>query len=148
MEQSKVLLFEVCRDPVADGQNWQKWKRSLEYYLSAKDITANKQKFATLLHLGGSQLQEIYDSLPQSEEYKKAFGENQYDAAVSALVSYFEPKITRVFERYRFCQITQGADNFQQFITKLRTQAQRCTFASDGEAILDQIVIGTSSNEL
>jgi len=66
MEQSKINSFELTRDFIIDAQSWKKWKRSLELYLVAKGISNHKHKFATLLHLGGDDLQEIYDSLPQS----------------------------------------------------------------------------------
>lgn len=45
-------------------KEWEKWFRSLELYFAAEEITDVFKKRNKLLHLGGTQLQEVAYNLP------------------------------------------------------------------------------------
>ena len=118
IEQSKILPLELTGN--SDALTWKQWKRRVEIYLTAKDISNAKRRHAILLHLGGPQLLAIYDSLPNVAAIEAE--QDAYVAAITALDTYFEPKTNDIYERFVFRQIMQGTDLLQQFVTKLRTQ--------------------------
>lgn len=48
---------------------WKIWKRALECYFDAYDIKDQKKMRAKLLHLGGPQLQRVFENLPDRENF-------------------------------------------------------------------------------
>lgn len=62
------------------AQRWEKWTKSLDYYLRASGVTDQKQKRAVLLHLAGPDVQEIFETLPNTgDDYKTALEKlNEY----------------------------------------------------------------------
>jgi len=48
------------------GSRWKKWKKAFNVYLIAANVTSAKQKHA-LLHCGGEELQEVYNTLPDPD---------------------------------------------------------------------------------
>ena len=57
-----IQPFSVA-DTSSLSQRWEKWKKSLDYYLRASGITDQKQKHAILLHLAGPDVQDIFETL-------------------------------------------------------------------------------------
>ena len=66
------------------AQRWEKWTKSLDYYLRASGVTDQKQKRAVLLHLAGPDVQEIFETLPDTGD--------DYKTALEKLNEYFKPK--------------------------------------------------------
>lgn len=128
-------------DPHASdvAQKWSTWKRSLQTYLLALNITDENQKRAILLHCGGEQLQDIFDTLPTT---------GTFDEALIALTTHFEPRTNVTFQRHRFRQEEQGNDSCDLFMTRLRTAAKRCQFADADEMIKDQFIEKCRSQNL
>lgn len=56
--------FECDGDSTSVGLRWEKWKRALSMYLIAANVTDAERKRATLLHMGGLTLKEIYYNIP------------------------------------------------------------------------------------
>lgn len=123
-------------DPASIGLRWEKWKRGLELYLAATNVTLPEVKKATLLHMGGLSLQEIYYNIPETE----AVGEDVFTVAVEKLDKYFSPKQSRIYERHLFRLVKQEAgEKFEKFLVRLRHQCSKCKFISPEEHIIDQI---------
>lgn len=135
-------------DCASVGVRWEKWKRSLQIYLEAADITNSTKKRATLLLLGGAGLQEIFYNLPgasgeATEEVDK------FDLAIRKLDEYFIPKQNKTFGRHIFRLIKQvEGETFDKFLIKLRDQAEKCKFDKPDEHIIDQIIERCVSSEL
>lgn len=73
-------------------KEWKSWKSALEIYFEAYDITDQKKMRAKLLHFGGKQLQQVYESLPDVDKLPLISTKpNWYDVAVSKLDDFFEP---------------------------------------------------------
>ncbi|CAB4008082.1 Transposon Ty3-I Gag-Pol poly [Paramuricea clavata] len=103
------------------AQRWEKWTNSLDYYIRASGISDQKQKRAILLHLVGSEVQEIFETLPDTGE--------DYKTALEKLNAHFNPCKNIAFERHVFRQATQRADeSMDAFVTRLRTLAKTCQF--------------------
>ncbi|CAH2088405.1 unnamed protein product [Euphydryas editha] len=127
---------------------WERWKRSLTIFLDATETKGAEKKRATLLLLGGSELQEIIYNLPGA--YVAASeGVDVFAIAIEKLDGYFLPKKNKIYERHMFRQIKQEeGEKFEKFVVRLRNQAGKCEFTSPEEQLIDQIVEKCASSEL
>ncbi|XP_053601232.1 uncharacterized protein K02A2.6-like isoform X1 [Plodia interpunctella] len=140
--------FDCNGDPASVGLRWQKWKRALEIYFLAANIEKPGKKRATLLHIGGLSLQEVYYNLPGAHVDDKT-DVDVYAIAIDKLNSYFAPKQSRIYERYIFRLMKQEEnENFERFLLKLREQAEKCQFKDKDEHLIDQITEKCRSMEL
>lgn len=140
--------FDCEGDLNSLGSRWEKWKRGLEIYFLAANITDSIKKRASLLHTGGLALQDIYFNIPGAcvEE-----GDNVdvYQVAVNKLNEYFAPKQSSLFERHLFRLMKQEADEkFEKFLFRLRRQSVKCNFSNENENLIDQITEKCLSVEL
>ena len=55
--------FSVTSDQTTLVQRWSKWVKGLEYFLVASNITDKKQRRAVLLHLAGTEVQTVFETL-------------------------------------------------------------------------------------
>ncbi|XP_058823888.1 uncharacterized protein K02A2.6-like [Topomyia yanbarensis] len=140
-------------------KEWQIWKRSLEYYFEAEDITDQKRKRAKLLHLGGPQLQALFQSLPNSERFAVVSLEKAYyDVAIQSFDDFFQPGQQDVLERHNLRRMKQQeGERFAEFVIRIRQQISECgvdKFEPSVSKILtdimltDTIVEGCVSDEL
>ena len=92
---AKVLDLPVI-ETSSLAQRWDKCTKSLDYYIRASGISDQKQKRAILLHLAGAEVQEIFETLPETG--------NDYKTALEKLTEYFNPCKNIAFERHVFRQ--------------------------------------------
>lgn len=129
--------FDCEGDPTSVGIRWEKWKRALEIYLLAANIDIPVKKRATLLHVGGLALQEVYYNLPGAHA-EEGEGVDVYAIALKKFDSYFAPKQSRIYERYLFRLMKQEeGEQFERFLLRLRNQAEKCQFHNKEEHIID-----------
>lgn len=133
------------------GIKWEKWKRAFEIYLEAANITDGRKKRATLLHVGGLGIQEIYYNLPGAHITPE--GEHDitdvYKVAIEKLDAYFSPKQSKTYERHLFRLMRQEeGEKFEKFLVRLRNQAEKCKFSNVEENLIDQIAEKCSSADL
>lgn len=150
----KPFLCEDFDKSVIRG-NWEKWLRSLELYLASEDITDVVKKRNKLLHMGGTQLQEVAYSIPGAiETYIEVEKNDVFKILVEKLTDYFSPKQNSTFERHIFRSIRkEDGEDFNKFLLKIRQQAKRCSFGkSEIEAteisMKDKIIDSWASIEL
>lgn len=138
--------IESSQLPVA----WSKWKRDLESYFDAENIVSQYEKRAKLLYLGGPDLRDVFDNLPDIDKVSHVLvNPPYYDAAIAKLDAHFEPFRRRIYERHNFRQISQKpSERFSDFILRLRTQVKRCEYSQPDEMIVDQVVEKCTSNKL
>lgn len=140
--------FDCEGDATSVGLRWEKWKRGLEIYLLALNIDEPQKKRATLLHVGGLALQEIFHNIPG------AFVEHSdsvdvYQISIQKLDEYFAPKQCSIYERHRFRLLKQEPEEkFEKFLIRLRHQSTKCKFTSENENLIDQITEKCTSPEL
>ncbi|XP_062557714.1 uncharacterized protein K02A2.6-like [Armigeres subalbatus] len=108
-----------------------------------------------MLHLAGSEVQEVFDHLPGVDEFPLVLADPPYyEVAIKRLDEHFEPMRRRNYERHLFRQIIQKSDErFADFILRLRIQAKRCEFdrydiREGDDRIIEQIVEGCKSSDL
>ncbi|XP_055633240.1 uncharacterized protein K02A2.6-like [Toxorhynchites rutilus septentrionalis] len=138
-----VKPFDAKVDQSQLASEWRKWKRSLEYYLEASNITGQREKRNQLLHLGGVDLQDIFHNLPGVNDVPHVtIDPPYYDVAVEKLDDHFQPTRRRTYERHIFRQITQQhGERFNDFVMRLRTQANRCEFDQEHSSVLESMII-------
>ncbi|XP_049886660.1 uncharacterized protein LOC126381182 isoform X2 [Pectinophora gossypiella] len=148
--------FDCDSDNASLGVRWEKWKRSLDIYLFAANINDSKKKRATLLHMGGPTLQDIYFNIPGAhipvEPQPDVPGDQTsdvYKTAIDKLDDYFMPKQSSVYERHVFRLLKQDAgEKFEKFVLRLRTQSSKCKFSNEEDSLIDQITEKCASNDL
>lgn len=150
MSQIPPLEFLDCEgEPASVGLRWEKWKRALELYLIATNVTKPEAKRATLLHMGGLALQEIYYNIPGAHVESTEEKEDIYVVAINNLDKYFAPKQSRIYERHLFRLIKQeNGEKFDKFLVRLRHQCAKCKFTASEENMMDQITEKCESVEL
>lgn len=140
--------FIVLNDLSATALNWQKWKRSLTIYWETIQVKVVVRKRSVLLHSAGQDLQDIIYNIPgaivEANENIDVFS-----IAVQKLEDYFAPKLSRIFERHSFRKLKQDKnEKFDDFLIKLRKQAEKCQFIDKDLNIIDQIAKGCDSEKL
>lgn len=143
-------VLDVEGDNASVSHRWEKWKRALSIFLEAADIISAQKKRATLLHFGGTSLQEIYYNLPGAH-VTATEGVDVFEVAVRKLDEYFLPKQNRVYERHMFRLMKQeDGEKFEKFLVRLRKQADKCNFNENvkEDHLIDQITEKCTSLEL
>lgn len=111
MEDSRPMPPFRCDDIEKQKlcKEWRIWKGALECYFDAYEITDQRKKRAKLLHLGGPQLQRIFQNLPDRENFPLvAIEKPWYDVAINALDTFFEPCRQDCLERHKLRQMKQN----------------------------------------
>ena len=113
-------IFEVHLDG-STGPRWKKWITRLERLLTAMNITDKQQKKALMLDFAGPEVDEIFDTLEDSET------ETDYKAAVEKLTEYFAPQTNIAYEIYNFRQARQNqGESPDSYHIRLRQLAKTC----------------------
>ena len=133
-----IQPFDPRGDPTSLSQKWARWFKSFEYFIVASGIRDDGRKRAILLHMLGTESQELFETLPDKG--------NNYDEAVTALNRYFCPKKNVTFERSVLNNAKQEAqENIEQYVSRLRKLANDCEYGANlDDQLRDRIVSGLS----
>lgn len=143
--------FKVNTDPRND---WLKWKRALDLFLKANNVEDDEQKCNLLLVLGGMDLQSYYYKVEKWEVHKdRSEGEEdvvlKYESVILSLDQHFAPILKKRFERHLLRSMRQNdQEPFEDYVFRLREQANRCSFIDTDDMIVDQIIEGCRSTDL
>lgn len=91
-----VPPFDVSSDPANVGVRRQKWLNSLKLYLVESGIRDNSRKRASLLHLAGAEVQDVFFTMDETG-----------DGAVNKMNAYFTPQKNIPYKRHVFRQAEQ-----------------------------------------
>ena len=138
--------FDTKSEGVAT--RWNKWvTRLINNLFVAYNINNEGRKKALLLTYAGNDLNDIVESLPDSEITASA-DESVFDKLVQALNNYFNPKVNKEIQRYAFRQRKQQSEDIEGFYTELKQLAPSCEFHSPEEEIKSQIIAGCKSSKV
>ena len=150
IEIQRISPFEWKRNLSALAPRWKKWLQSFQYFLVAKGVVNDTQKKALLLHTAGIEIQELYEM--RTDPGTDTFEENtatEYEKTVRTLNVYFVTKLNEPYERHVFRSMTQqDGETVDQFIARLRKQAQNCNFNDPDFDIRDQVIDKCQSSVL
>lgn len=107
----------------SSAENWKRFLQEFEIYITSSEKEGKKDevKIALLLHCGGRELLDVYNTLPVPEEERKDFKK-----LVSSLNLHFEPKKYTTYERYIFnSRAQQPGESIDSFVTDLRKKAKK-----------------------
>lgn len=149
MAEANLKSFDVETDPSTLGQRWNRWFRSFEIYIMAKNITGNDRKKALLLHHAGEQVQDIWFTLNESSQ-EPAEGDNIYNVCKDALMNYFSPKGNHTFQRHILRSMGQNeGESISHYIARLRTQSVNCGLEQYNDTlVIDQLIEKCLSTDL
>ena len=112
VEVTPLPMFDPMSDHSSLSQCWKAWKSRFETYISAINVTDDKQKRALLLYQAGQETQELFDTFTDTG--------TDYATALTKLDTYFNPKKNIDFETFKFRQATQQeSETVNQFVTRL-----------------------------
>ena len=135
--------------PYQPGENFERWLRGVEYYMTACGITQIARKAATVLSLLGLEIQDVVRTLPRPQDLEP--NANEYDAVIARLKAYYAPQVNTTYERSVLHGIyRRDGESFESFVTRLRLQADRCQFdtATSDQTVLQCAVAHARSTEL
>ena len=129
------------------SETWRRWKRGMEYYLTATCTEKTEaQKAAIFMCMIGKDGQEIKDT------FEFETGENEQEVITTAILfdkfeAHCKPKRNLVVERHRFLTREQlPGESVDQYVTELRTLAASCEWGDlKDDLICSRIVSGISS---
>ncbi|PFX25919.1 Retrovirus-related Pol polyprotein from transposon opus [Stylophora pistillata] len=146
-----ILPFD-CKGAITSvAPRWKKWKNSFEYYLLARGITNSARKKGLLLHCAGSEVQELFETLQDPGPPADVGEDNadEYQKALRTLDAHFSARLNEPYERHVFRNLKQeGGETVDQFITRLRHQAENCNWDNADEPIRDQVIDKCRSDDL
>ena len=100
-------------------------------------------KLLMLLHYTGEEINDIFETLPDTGE------ENNYQAAIDALNAHFAPAANSEFSIYCFCQAKQQPnETLDTFHTRLQQLAMPCSFTDNDKEVKSQIIQACTSRKL
>ena len=138
--------FDITQDQGALGLRWKKYITRFRNLLVAINVQDKKRQKALLLHYAGEDVNDIFDTLPNTT----ATGdENPLEKAIDALTSYFTPKKNVAYEEYLFRQTKQDPEEkIMAYYTRLKHLSQTCEFADADREIKTQIIQHCTSTKL
>ena len=151
LEIGGMSPFDCTGDVTSIGPRWKRWKTAFQFFAEGKGVKDAKQKRSLLLHSAGMDVQEIYATLtdpgPPAGTSDSA---NVYEKALRTLDAHFAPQVNVPFERHIFRQMYQEeSENVDQFVTRLKRQAENCMFEKHREEqIRDQVIDKCRSSKL
>lgn len=127
------------------SENYKKWKRQVEVYLEASGASdkPDKTKTAIILHCAGPQVLEVYDQITWAEAGDKDKPEKVFEQ----LQKFCNPRKNEVLETHRFWNV-QYQDQFDNFLTELRTRAASCNFDANQDRMIRDKIVFTVTGKL
>ena len=125
--------FDPSSEPSSLGQRWKNWTKRFQVYLTAMNITDDKQRRALLLYQAGPATQDIFETLADTGD--------DYKTALEKLDAYFLPKKNVDYEIFQFWQaVQQPSETIDQFVTRLRQLAAHCEFQDVDKELKSAII--------
>ena len=128
------------------SENWRQWKQRFVNFLEAKEASGknDKVKIAMLLTCIGPEAHERFNHLQFTEGEDKA----KYDHVMDKLETHFQGIKRTVFTRYQFWTCARDERSFPEYISQLRTLAQKCEFQEMENMIRDKLVFSAKEKPL
>ena len=113
MADGKGLIIE---DDIVDATEAEQHTQKL----------TKQRRRALLLHLAGTDVQDIFSTLPDTGE------RHQYEQAITAFNKYFVPQVNSTHARHAFHELQpRDGELTQQFVTRLKKAAVDCEYGTE-----------------
>ena len=116
--------FDTSPDAGDVSLRWKRWISRFKNLMVGMAITDNDRKHALFLHYAGEEVNNIYDTLPDTAP---GDNENIMDKSVTALTAHFSPEENTELEVMRFRKLKQEpGEGLVDFFTRLKKPAILC----------------------
>lgn len=133
--------FSISSDPVTVSARWTKWLSRFEYLIIGLDIADTKRKRALLLHYGGEEICDLFDTFEGTGD--------DYETARDKFKEHFKKAQNSDIEEYKFREMSQKEEEtIDQFHARLKSIAANCEFHNADTEIRRQVLRGTRSRKL
>ena len=144
MENPQFEKFIIDEEITSASNRWPNYINRFKNMLMAYGIIDEGKKKALLLHLGGEQLFEIYNSFPSSETQAADFNK-----MIELFTNYFAPTKNIQYQVHIFRQIKQKTNEpIDRFHGRLRQLAVLCDFHDIDREIKTQVIQNCASQRL
>lgn len=135
------------------AENWRKWRRGFENYLTAVNLVAEPanaagvfpagngpiwlRQIAILRHCIGEESVELLDQFEFDAAANPPENSNRLPDVLGKFEAYFNPRRNRLYEWYTFWSLSQAeGEPIDMFVKRMRTQAARCEFGDMKEMMM------------
>ena len=126
---------------------WPRWVRRLEHIFDGYEIDSSKRRYALTLTYGGSDLNDVVESLPTIDTIEAA--EEPYNDLINALSDHFNPRSNVEILKYEFRHKQQKQfQRIDDFYSELRQLASQCNFTNAVDEIKSQLISGCLSKKV
>ena len=106
-------------------------------YVAGQIITGSARKHSLLLHLAGPATQDLFETLTEQTHAV----EDRFEGTIKMIDDNFTTARNTPFERHCFRQMAPNSgETADQFVARLRLQAQHCDFTDFEGQIRDWLV--------
>ena len=139
------LIPPVTPFDCSNPGKWEQWKKGFEYYLVASNVTEESRKVALLLHMGGSELQELFHAISDPDVKVETLKQ-----AIEVLDGQLLPRKNVIYERHVFRrEIQRQGEGIDAFVARLRKLSRSCEYGVlQEDMIRDQLVDKCYSHKL
>ena len=136
IDLSPLPPFDPLSDPSSLSQQWTSWTKRFQTYLTAMNITNDKQKRAKLHKKSSTRCQKLHKKAKlhrQAKLHKKSSTRCQKLEKITPQhkksYTYFSPEKNIDYQIFQFRQtVQQPGETVDQLITRLRKLAATCEF--------------------
>jgi hypothetical protein len=139
-----IPTFDPKVEPTSIALRWRRWKRAFKLFVVGNGTTDKTQKRVLMLHCAGMDVQDIFYTLPvlmlhcAGMDVQDIFytlpangNANDYDKAIEALDTYFNPAVNVPYERHMFRRTSrEESETIDQFVTRLKQKSLSCDYGS------------------
>ena len=138
--------FDVNPESGALDVRFKKYISRFRNLVIAANITAPKRQRALLLHYAGEEVNNIFETLPDTEAGEH---ENLCEKAIAALTAYFTSKRNLAYEEYKFREAThKSGETLMAYFTRLKQLALTSEFHDADREIKTQNIQRCTSHKL
>ena len=144
MEAGAAGLTLPGVSPFRPGEDFRRWLKGVERYLTAVNIATPERQCAVLLHLLGPDVADTFETLPEPEGAEQ---DNAFEKCKKKLDAYLAPARNVIAERMSFHQMTMGDnEDFEHFLGRLSVKLRQCGYpaAETDRELRDRCVAGCS----
>lgn len=118
--------------------NWKRFQRSFSNFINAFfDTATDQKKVAMLLHAGGDDLQDIFESFALNDNQK-----NELDVVLKKFNEHFIPATNITYERFMFFnRKQQEGESYEQYMASLKNMAKTCEFGTLNDSLVRDIFV-------
>ena len=125
--------------PYLESEDFETYVDRVELFFDANSIADNK-KVSTFLSVVGAQVYSLVQNLVSPKKPKDC----TLKEIIDALKNHYKPKVIVVFERFKFYNRSQGAnESIADFVAGLKACAHTCQFGDSlKEMLRDRLICG------